>query len=77
MAVPESPNRATGMLRRKPFLIGMAIAAAVAISSCLAFGFNLLHGPQLRSGDFFFRAAGYGSERRVSSRQGLRWKLCR
>jgi len=43
--------------KRRCFLAGVLIAAAIGAAFCLAFHFNLLHGMQLYSSDFLFSAA--------------------
>jgi adenylate cyclase len=45
------------LLRRKRFLVGLAVAISIGVVFCIAFSLNLLYGMQQRSSDFPFRAA--------------------
>ena len=46
-----------GLSKRRRFLAGLVVAAAIGAAFCLVSHFNLLYGMQLQSSDFLFRAA--------------------
>ena len=50
------------LLRRRRFLIGLAITFSIGVVFCLAFYLNLLYGLQQQGSDLYFRAANLNQE---------------
>lgn len=51
------------LLRRRRFLIGLAVTLGIGLVFCLAFGLNLLYGWQQQGSDLYFRAANLYQEK--------------